>query len=66
MRYTVKKFREEAGLTQEELAKKAGVSRAIISGLESGTITVTTTKTLVKIAEALTVKVSDLFFETAV
>lgn len=66
MRYTVKKFREEAGLTQEELEKKAGVSRAIISGLESGTITVTTTKTLVKIAEALTVKVSDLFFETVV
>ncbi len=63
MRYTVKKFREEAGLTQEELAKKAGVSRAIISGLESGTITVTTTKTLVKIAEALTVKVSDLFLK---
>lgn len=63
MRYAVKKFREEAGLTQEELAKKAGVSRAIISGLESGTITVTTTKTLVKIAEALTVKVSDLFLK---
>ncbi len=63
MRYTVKELREKAGLTQEELAKKAGVSRAIVSGLESGAITVTTTKTLVKIAEALSVKVSELFLK---
>ena len=45
----------------EELAKKAGVSRTIISGLESGTINVTTTKTLKKIAEALGKNVSDIF-----
>ena len=49
------------GLTQEELAEKADVSRTIISGLETGAITVTTTGTLVKIANALGKKVSDIF-----
>ena len=60
--FRVKEEREKKGMTQEELAKKAGVSRTIISGLESGTINVTTTKTLKKIAEALGKNVSDIFF----
>ena len=59
--FRVKEEREKKGMTQEELAKKAGVSRTIISGLESGTINVTTTKTLKKIAEALGTNVSDIF-----
>lgn len=62
MGYCVKEAREKIGLTQEELSKKANVSRAIIVGLESGEVKVTTTKTLVKIANALGVKVSDIFF----
>lgn len=61
MQYKVKECREDMRITQEELAKRAGVSRAIISGLESGSITVTTTKTLVKIADALGKSVSDIF-----
>lgn len=61
MEFKIKERREEAGISQEELSKKSGVSRTIISGLESGTITTTTTKTLVKIAEALGLKVSDIF-----
>lgn len=60
--FRVKEEREKKGMTQEELAKKAGVSRTIISGLESGTINVTTTRTLKKIAEALEKKISDIFF----
>lgn len=60
--FRVKEERENKGMTQEELAKKAGVSRTIISGLESGTINVTTTRTLKKIAEALDKKISDIFF----
>jgi len=64
--YKIKEFREELGISQEELSEKSGVSRAIISGLERGTIKVTTTKTLVKIAEALGKKVSDIFFEASV
>lgn len=61
MEYKVKECREKAGMSQEELAKRSGVSRAIISGLESGSIVTTTTKTLVKIADALGLKVSDIF-----
>lgn len=61
MEYKIKECREAAGLTQTELSEKAGVSRAIISGLESGTITTTTTKTLISIADALGKKVSDIF-----
>ena len=61
MAYKIKEYREEAGLTQIELSKKAGVSRAIISGLESGSITTTTTRTLIQIANALGKQVSDIF-----
>lgn len=62
MQYKVREIREELGLSQEMLAKKAGVSRTIISGLESGSIKETSTKTLSKIAEALDRKVGDIFF----
>lgn len=61
MEYKIKECREKVGLSQEQLSEKSGVSRAIISGLESGSITVTTTKTLSKLAEAMGMKVSDIF-----
>lgn len=61
MEYRIKECREKAGISQEQLSKESGVSRAIISGLENGTITVTTTKTLSKIAAALGLKVSEIF-----
>lgn len=63
MEYRVKEIREEMGLSQESLAQKANVSRTIISGLESGTIKETSTKTLSKIADALGKKVSEIFLE---
>lgn len=63
MGYRIKECREEQGMSQEELASKANVSRTIISGLETGAITVTTTGTLLKIAEALNKKISDIFFD---
>lgn len=61
MEYRIRFYREEMNLSQEALAKLAGVSRATISGLESGTIKITTTDTLIKIASALGRKVSDIF-----
>lgn len=62
MAYKVKQFRERKKMTQEELSEKSGVSRAIISRLESGEEVVTTTETLIKIATALNCKVGDIFF----
>ena len=60
--YRIKERRQQINMSQEELAEQSGVSRTIISGLESGSITVTTTGTLVKIADALKCDVSDIFF----
>lgn len=62
MGYRIKELREEKKMSQEDLSKKSGVSRTIISGLESGTVKETSTKTLRKIAVALDKKVSDIFF----
>lgn len=61
MKYMIKEYREELGLTQEELSKKANVSRQIIYRLENDMETVTSTKTLEKIANALNKKVSEIF-----
>ena len=63
MQFRIKELRNELNLSQQGLAERANVSRATISGLEGGTITVTTTDTLVKIAAALGKTVSDIFLE---
>lgn len=63
MEYKIKQHREKLKMSQQELAQVSGVSRATISGLENGTIRVTTTDTLIKIASALKKKVSDIFLE---
>ncbi|MGB9812902.1 MAG: helix-turn-helix domain-containing protein [Thermovenabulum sp.] len=52
--FKLKKLRTERGLTQVELAKKAGVSPALIGQLESGKVE-PSIKTLEKIAQALSV-----------
>ena len=59
--YKIKDARAELKMSQEELAKKAGVSRQTISGLETGPCTVPPTDTLIKIAHALGKNVSDIF-----
>jgi transcriptional regulator with XRE-family HTH domain len=61
MNFNLRDKREQKRLTQEELAIKAGVSRATISGIENGKITVTTTETLKKLSNALEIKISDFF-----
>ncbi len=66
MGYRIKNLREEKRLTQEQLAKKAGVSRVTIALLESKENYDTTTKTLVKIAKALDTTVDALFFSASV
>lgn len=62
----IREYREKINMSQDELAEKSTVSRATISGLESGRVTVTTTATLIKIAGALGATVSEIFFDNRV
>lgn len=61
MLFKIREYRRELRMTQEELSRRSNVSRATISALENGTLSVTTTETLIKIASALGRKVSDIF-----
>ena len=56
----IKEAREQKGLTQEEVAKKAGISPNYYAKIERGTINTSIEKAN-KIAKALGVKVSDIF-----
>ena len=60
MQFKIKERRKEKGIRQQELSEKSGVSRTIISGLESGRIKVTSTETLEKIAEGIGVEVKEI------
>lgn len=59
--YKVKERRKELGWSQEKLSKISGVSRAIISALETSDSTRTSTGTLIKLATAMTCSVADIF-----
>ena len=52
-------IRLRSAMTQNELAKKAGVSRSTISAIERGSSI--SLENLIKIANALNIKVADLF-----
>ena len=60
----VKMLREQQNLTQEELAKKAKISRKTLSELEIGRGN-QTRDVYVKLAAALNVEVKELFEKTA-
>jgi transcriptional regulator with XRE-family HTH domain len=62
MGYRIKQAREAKGLSQEELAERANVSRTTIWNLETNPVAQTNTKTLVKIANALGCSIGDIFF----
>ena len=61
MGYRVKELREQANMTETELAQASGISRATIVALESGQEIVVKSSTLQSVASALKCKVSDLF-----
>lgn len=63
MGYKIKDLRIARNMSQEELAEKSGVSRTIISFLETGKPVQTKTGTLQKIATALGVSMVFLFQE---
>lgn len=66
MGYKIKELGEAMKMTQEELAEKSGVSRGTISALENGIDRTTTSKTLVKLAQALDTTVDRIFFTKGV
>ena len=66
MGYKIKELREAMKMTQEELAEKSGVSRGTISALENGIDRTTTSKTVVKLAQALDTTVDRIFFTKGV
>lgn len=61
----VKEFREKENMTQEELARKANVSRNTISSLETNKNLNVTYEVMQKIANALNKKVATIFFTNA-
>ena len=61
MKNKIRERRIKIGLSQDQLAEKAGVTRAIISQLENGTRTVITAGAMVNIAKALRSSVADVF-----
>lgn len=65
MAYRIRELRTAAGMSQEDLAKKSGISRPVISKLETTDGDKVTVKTLVAIADALKVEPSYLFLPRA-
>lgn len=61
MGYRIRKLRKERKMSQQELSEKSGVSRTIISFLESGKSIDTHLSTLQRIADCLEVPIHDLF-----
>lgn len=62
--YNIKQRREELNMSQEELSLKSGVSRSIISELESGKrVENTTIETIVKISRALDTTIQKIFLK---
>lgn len=57
----LKAFREEQGMSQEELSEKTGLSRTTISKIENNEEVNVNTKTIAKIAEVFNVAPSEIF-----
>ena len=60
---TIKALRTRRGLKQAELAERAGITQPAISMLEAGRQGSVRSDTLIKLADALGVRVADLFAE---
>ena len=59
----IRKLRKAKGLTGEELAKKAGISKGYVSQLETGVHQKTSADILLKIAKVLDTTIYDLMEE---
>ena len=56
----IKKLRKKYKLSQEELAKKAGITYSTLIKIESGVNVNPTLQTIQKIAKALNVRIDDI------
>lgn len=56
----IRKMREKVGLTQNQLAKQAGITPAYLCGLETGKRSNPSIVVIQRLADALNVTVSDL------
>lgn len=65
MKNRIKVIRAEQDLTQEALAKKAGISRTALVAIERGTAT-PDGKTIAKLVRALNTPAHDIFLELGV
>ncbi len=61
MTYKIKELRERKNMSQAELSRLSGVSRATIIRIENDADVIVNTKTLQQLAEALNVTVKYLF-----
>lgn len=59
----MKSIRESKGLSVSELARRSKVTRQTIHRLENDEVNSANSKTLMRIADALDVKVTDFFAE---
>ncbi|MBR3293593.1 MAG: helix-turn-helix transcriptional regulator [Oscillospiraceae bacterium] len=57
----VRELREELGMTQDELSKRAQISRATISFIEKNKKTDLKVSTMLAISNALGAKIGDIF-----
>lgn len=63
MKLAVRQCREKKKMSQEELAKRSGISRQTISSIENGAFGSVLMSTLMALANALDVDVQNLFFD---
>lgn len=61
--YRIKEVRLARGLTQTELAKRAGITRATLWRIESGRDVITTSDTLAKLCTALDTTIEHIFLQ---
>lgn len=62
MEFRVREIRQSQGMTQTELARRAGINRVTLCFIEKGGHE-TSTKVLLAIAKALNVSIKDLFYD---
>ena len=60
MTINLKQIRKDRGITQEDLAKSSGVTRQTINKIESERCESISTKTLLKLCDALKCSITDL------